>query len=164
MHFIAANRRNYHAYLKNLQHQPGLKVLTYDEKERNNYQYVVFEVDEQRTGVSRDHLMEILHAEGIRARRYFYPGCHKMEPYRSYFPHAGLLLPVTERVVNRVLCLPTGSDVTEEDVETICEIVTFVIHHADEIGKTTERQRENAVKSFWESFQKNTAWLERSAA
>ena len=133
--FIAANKRNYHAYLKNLQHQPGLKVLTYDEKERNNYQYVVFEVDEQRTGVSRDHLLEILHAEGIRARRYFYPGCHKMEPYRSYFPHAGLLLPVTERVVNRIVCLPTGSYVTDEDVETICEIIAFVIHHADEVGK-----------------------------
>jgi len=133
--FIAVNKRNYHAYLKNLEDQPGLRVLTYDEKERNNYQYVVFEVDERRTGVSRDHLMKILHAEGVRARRYFYPGCHRMEPYRSYFPHAGLLLPVTERLGKRVLCLPTGSDVKQGDVETICEIITFVIQHADEIEK-----------------------------
>jgi dTDP-4-amino-4,6-dideoxygalactose transaminase len=131
--FIAVNKRNYHAYLKNLEHQPGLRVLTYDEKERNNYQYVVFEIDEQRTGVSRDHLMKVLHAEGIRARRYFYPGCHRMEPYRSYFPHAGLLLPVTERLGNRVLSLPTGSDVEQEDVETIGEIIKFVIRHADEV-------------------------------
>jgi dTDP-4-amino-4,6-dideoxygalactose transaminase len=133
--FVAANKRNYHAYLTSLKGQPGLRVLTYDEKERNNYQYVVVEVDEERSGVSRDHLMEILHAEGIRARRYFYPGCHKMEPYRSYFPHAGLLLPVTERLGNRVLCLPTGSDVGEEAVETICEIIAFVIHHGEEVGK-----------------------------
>lgn len=133
--FIAVNRSNHHAYLKNLANQPGLKILPYDENEMNNYQYVVIEVDEEQAGVSRDRLMEILHAEGIRARRYFYPGCHKMEPYRSYFPHAGLLLPVTERVVNRVLCLPTGSDVAGDDVEAICEIVKFVIHHADEIVK-----------------------------
>ena len=132
-HFIAVNKRNHSAYLKNLGHQNGLKLATYDEKERNNYQYVVFEIDEKQTGVSRDCLMEILHAEGIRARRYFYPGCHKMEPYRSYFPHAGLLLPVTERLVNRILCLPTGSDVDLGDVESICEIITFVISNADEV-------------------------------
>jgi dTDP-4-amino-4,6-dideoxygalactose transaminase len=133
--FIAVNKRNYHAYLKSLEGQPGLRVLTFDERERNNYQYVVVEIDEERTGVSRDHLMRILHAEGIRARRYFYPGCHKMEPYRSYFPHAGLLLPVTERLGNRVLCLPTGRDVGEKDVETICAIITFVIHHGEEVEK-----------------------------
>lgn len=134
-HFIALNRRNYRAYLKHLSGQPGLKFLIYDERERNNYQYVVLEVDEGKTGVSRDCLMKILHAEGVRARRYFYPGCHRMEPYRSYFPHAGLLLPVTERLVKRVLCLPTGSDVGEEDVAAISAIITFAIEHAKEIVK-----------------------------
>ena len=131
--FVAVNKRNHFAYLKCLKGQSGLKMLTYDEEEKNNYQYVVLEVDEQQTGISRDRLMKILHAEGIRARRYFYPGCHKMEPYRSYFPHAGLLLPVTERLVNRILCLPTGSDVEVADVETICEIIAFVGNHAEQI-------------------------------
>jgi dTDP-4-amino-4,6-dideoxygalactose transaminase len=140
--FIAVNKRNYHAYLKNLAGQPGVRVLTYDEKERNNYQYVVLEVDEQLTGVSRDHLMKILHAEGIRARRYFYPGCHRMEPYRSYFPHAGLLLPVTERLGNRVLCLPTGRDVDQGDVETICEITKFVMQHGKEVEQRLHAGRE----------------------
>ncbi len=41
-------------------------------------------------------LVRVLHAENVLARRYFYPGCHEMEPYRSYFPHAGLVLPETE--------------------------------------------------------------------
>ena len=133
--FIAVNRRNYHAYRKWLEEQPGLKVLTYDEQESNNYQYVVFEIDEQQTGVNRDNIMRVLHAEGIRARRYFYPGCHRMEPYRSYFPHAGLLLPVTERLGNRLLCLPTGSDVAEEDVATICGIIRLVLDNGKEVAK-----------------------------
>ena len=34
-----------------------------------------------------------------------------MEPYRSYFPHARLLLPETERLVERVLQLPTGTSI-----------------------------------------------------
>ena len=35
-----------------------------------------------------------------------------MEPYRSYFPHAGLVLPETEKMVKRVLSLPTGTAVS----------------------------------------------------
>ena len=67
--------------------------MPYDEKERNNYQYVVVDVDAESYGMSRDRLVQALHAENVLARRYFYPGCHQMEPYRSYFPHAKLLLP-----------------------------------------------------------------------
>ena len=67
--------------------------------------------------------MKILHAENVRARRYFYPGCHSMEPYRSYYPNAGLLLPETEKLAKRVLCLPTGTAINEEAIKKICEII-----------------------------------------
>jgi dTDP-4-amino-4,6-dideoxygalactose transaminase len=107
--------------------------MAYDDDEKNNYQYVVLEIDHEKAGVSRDDVLKILHAEGVRARRYFYPGCHRMEPYRSYFPHAGLLLPVTERLSSRVLCLPTGIEVKVEDIEHICALLQFVTRHADTI-------------------------------
>ena len=106
--FIAANRRNYAAYRAGLQDMPGIQLIAYDEAERCNYQYVIVEVDEATAGISRDDLVRVLHAENVLARRYFYPGCHQMEPYRSYFPHAGLLLPETERLTQRVMSLPTG--------------------------------------------------------
>jgi dTDP-4-amino-4,6-dideoxygalactose transaminase len=93
--FIDCNRRNYHAYRENLTGVPGLGLRTYDEREANNFQYIVIEVDADKAGISRDELVVILHKENIRARRYFYPGCHRMEPYRSYYPNAGLLLPET---------------------------------------------------------------------
>jgi dTDP-4-amino-4,6-dideoxygalactose transaminase len=75
---------------------PGVRLVPYNEQEQCNYQYVVLEVDEAVTQISRNELVKILWAENVLARRYFYPGCHRMEPYRSYFPHAGLLLPETE--------------------------------------------------------------------
>ena len=53
--------------------------------------------------------VEALHAERILARRYFWPGCHNMQPYRSCYPHAGLVLPVTNAISERVLVLPTGT-------------------------------------------------------
>lgn len=125
--FIDVNRRNYYAYLEGLAGLPGVSLFSMNGPERYNYQYVVVEIDEVQTGVSRDLLVEILHAENVIARRYFYPGCHRMEPYRSYFPHAGLLLPETERLCQRVLILPTGTAISEEDVREICKIVRFAI-------------------------------------
>ena len=44
----------------------------------------------------------------MNARRYFWPGCHRMEPYASYYPNAGLLLPETEEVAARLLALQKG--------------------------------------------------------
>ncbi|HOD72849.1 MAG TPA: DegT/DnrJ/EryC1/StrS family aminotransferase, partial [Deltaproteobacteria bacterium] len=67
-------------------------------------------------------------------RRYFYPGCHAMEPYRSYFPHAGLLLPNTETVLSQVVSLPTGTSVGIEDIDRICDMIQFIMHNTREIA------------------------------
>jgi dTDP-4-amino-4,6-dideoxygalactose transaminase len=79
-------------------------------------------------------LLQVLHAENVIARRYFYPGCHRMEPYRSYFPHAGYLLPETERLVGRVICLPTGTAVDEGAIRTICRIIRRAVERGPEIS------------------------------
>jgi dTDP-4-amino-4,6-dideoxygalactose transaminase len=131
--FIAANYRNYQRYCTELIEIPGLDMVMYDKSEKNNYQYIVVEVDEERTGISRDLLVEILHAENVLARRYFYPGCHQMEPYRSYFPHAGLLLPETERLTQRCMSLPNGTAISTQDVDAICYLIRMVIENSSEI-------------------------------
>ena len=131
--FIAVNRANYRCYLDGLAGIPGLKPVLYDEAEKCNYQYIVFEVDEALTGISRDLLVEVLQAENVMARRYFFPGCHQMEPYRSYFPHAHLLLPETERLVGRVMSLPTGTAVGKDEIGKICNLMRFAVSHSQEI-------------------------------
>ena len=106
--FVALNRSHYNQYRGAITSIPGLRMLGYDETERNNYQYVVLDVSPQFP-VSRDRIIEVLHAEQVLARRYFWPGCHNMQPYRSYYPHAGLVLPITDRVAAQVVVLPSGS-------------------------------------------------------
>jgi dTDP-4-amino-4,6-dideoxygalactose transaminase len=128
--FIEINRRNYNTYLHALKDLPGLRMVEYDPQEKNNYQYIVIEVDEHISGISRDLLVKILHAENILARRYFYPGVHQMEPYHSYFPNAGLLLTETEILTQKVLQLPTGTAVKENDVHAICQLIRFSIENA----------------------------------
>jgi dTDP-4-amino-4,6-dideoxygalactose transaminase len=125
--FVAVNRRNYKQYEAELKDLEGVSLLAYDEVEKCNYQYVVLEIDEAKTIVTRDELMEILHKENVLARRYFYPGCHRMEPYRSLFPHAGSLLPETAKLTDRVLCLPTGTGIKEEQIGTICGILRMAV-------------------------------------
>ncbi|MFZ5571361.1 MAG: DegT/DnrJ/EryC1/StrS family aminotransferase [Thermodesulfobacteriota bacterium] len=133
---ISANRTNYHLYQHLLEAIPGISLISYNKKERMNYQYIIIEVDEKAAGIARNRIVEILHAENIIARRYFFPGCHKMEPYRSYFPHAGLLLPETEKLLDRVISLPTGTAITEEHIRKICATLSAIIHHS---GSLRER-------------------------
>ena len=120
---IAVNRRNYEAYCAGFANVPGISVIKYDPAERNNYQYVVIEVDPEVCQRNRDEIVEALHAKNIIARKYFWPGCHKMEPYRSLQPNAGLLLPETERIASRVIVLPTGQSITAEIISDICSII-----------------------------------------
>lgn len=140
--FVNSNYRNYCAYRTHLAGVPGIKLHEYDEREKNNFQYIVIEIDPNKTGISRDQLIKILHAENIRARRYFYPGCHRMEPYRSYYPNAGLLLPETEKLSERVSCLPTGTAVQLGDIGKICQIIQLVLENGPEL-----RQRLSAMKN-----------------
>ncbi len=133
--FIAVNRRNYFAYRRGLGAVPGIHLLPYAETEQNNYQYVVVEVDCDRAGLSREQLQHLLLAENVVARRYFYPGCHRMEPYRSMPRYRGLDLPATDAVASRVLCLPTGTAVTVEAIDVICEIFASAVRHSSEIAR-----------------------------
>ncbi|HEU4401699.1 MAG TPA: aminotransferase class I/II-fold pyridoxal phosphate-dependent enzyme, partial [Candidatus Polarisedimenticolia bacterium] len=81
--FIAVNRRNERLYREALAGIDGLRILPGDDREPRNHQYVVLEVDEERAGIGRDQILRVLNAENVLARRYFHPGCHRAEPYRS---------------------------------------------------------------------------------
>ncbi len=130
---IAHNRRNYDAYRRELIDVPGLSLLTYDEDEGGNFQYIVLEVASEAP-LSRDDLMRILHGERVIARRYFYPGCHQMEPYRTLYPEAGERLPSTRRLAASVLVLPTGTQIGEEDIERICAVIRFAMTRGVEVS------------------------------
>ncbi len=121
--FIAINRENYYRYYDQLSDVDGISLESYDENEESNYQYVIIRVDGERFGKSRDDLKSKLESEGIMARRYFYPGCHRMEPYRSLYPDVGSSLPVTESFSEEVLALPNGNQITPDEVSWVCQLI-----------------------------------------
>ena len=99
-----------------------------------NYQYVVAEIDAERAGIARDVLQQVLWAENVLARRYFYPGCHRMQPYGSVGGRASRELPNTDDLASKVLCLPTGSVLTSEDIADICQIIRFAVEHGQAVS------------------------------
>ena len=135
---VTVNRENFHAYRDALAGIPGITLLDYDERERCNFQYVVLDVDPRAASISRDDLVTVFWAENVLARRYFYPGCHRMEPYRTRFPDAGRHLPATERLVERTLTLPTGTALDTAGVRRVTDLMAFAVRHGRAI---TERLR-----------------------
>ena len=136
--FISVNKNNYSLYREFLRGVAGVRMHEYSESNISNYQYIVLEIDEKLAGISRNNLMSLLHKENVLARRYFYPGCHRMEPYRSNFPHAGLLLPETEDISDKILVLPTGTAVDKEAIKIICDVIRLAIAGAFEIKDSKE--------------------------
>jgi len=126
---IAVNRRNHAAYKQALAGIPGISVLDYDPVERNSHHYVVAEIDGGCVA-SRDEIIAALHAENVLARKYFWPGAHRMQPYRDLFPHAGLMLGNTGRVADRVIILPTGTAISPEMIGDICAIIRLLAEPA----------------------------------
>ena len=121
--FIDVNYRHYRTYESELQNVPGITLIPYDDREARNYQYVVIKVDEEVAGISRDRLQLELQRHNVLARRYFQPGCHQVEPYKSECPEAANRLTNSESLSGSVLALPTGTSVATEDIKMICAVI-----------------------------------------
>lgn len=123
---LKINRRNYLAYQEAINPIPGVSILTYSETESNNFQYIILEVAPEFP-VSRDTLVNKFHEANILARKYFWPGCHNMKPYKNLFPNANLLLKNTEFVADRVIVLPTGLAMDLDNIHKLVEIISMLL-------------------------------------
>jgi dTDP-4-amino-4,6-dideoxygalactose transaminase len=142
---VGVNRRNYTVYQQALRGICGVRLHEFDQFERTNYQYIVVEVDNDVLPVTRDQLVDLLWAENVRARRYFSPGCHGMEPYRTLYPRSARRLPRTQRAVTRTLILPTGTGVSEEQVIAICGLLRLMVEQGDAVASRLSSAQAEAV-------------------
>jgi len=124
---IAANMRHHEAYKQALVGVPNVTLLDYGMVESNSHHYVVLEVGAD-CKTSRDEIIAALHAENILARKYFWPGCHMMQPYRGLFPHAGLMLPNTIELAERVLVLPSGANISADQIQVVGDVIRVIVY------------------------------------
>ena len=72
---------------------------------------------------TRNEIFEMLKAQEITARKYFFPLTNSFECYRNY-PTAGVeKTPVAQHLALRVLTLPLYADLALEDVDKICDTI-----------------------------------------
>jgi dTDP-4-amino-4,6-dideoxygalactose transaminase len=125
--FIAQNRERYDVYRESLSDISGLKLYAFPQDVISNQQYVVLEVDEEKTRVPRDELVSALRSKGVLARRYFAPGLNHVPPFGSPDTPADPSLSVSERLAQTVVVLPSGPSITNEDARQVARLIRDII-------------------------------------
>jgi perosamine synthetase len=77
--------------------------------------------------IDRDAVIERLRARGIPSRPYF-PPIHLQRHYREAFGHRAGDLPVTEREASRTLALPFHANVSEADIDRVCDALAHAVY------------------------------------
>lgn len=115
---IAKRRAAAMQYRKRLSEADGIYLIPEQEGVESNYAY--FPVVLNNFNLSRDEVHENLSNHGITARKYFSPLTSSFSCYKNF--NAGDT-PIAESVAKNVLCLPLYADLTEEDVNRICDVI-----------------------------------------
>lgn len=117
------NKSLYDAYGSGLSGVQGIKLLSPSNVSKSNYSYAVCELDEVAFGMTRDQLLQVLEAENVIARRYFYPGIHRSAGFDHNSHLDSERLSVTEKLCSSCLQLPLGARLDIADVVRITDII-----------------------------------------
>jgi perosamine synthetase len=112
--FIAIRRKIARQYISRLGEVPGLTMPQEAEWAKNVF-WMFAPVIEPAFGLSRDAVMDGLRANGVDSRPFFAP-IHKMPMYDT-----GQTLPVTERLSAQGINLPSGTTLTEAQIDYVCD-------------------------------------------
>ena len=110
------------AYREALKDVPGIRCLSGPALVVANYSYFPVLVEPAYV-LSRDGLYEALKAQGIYARRYFYPLITDFPMYRDLPSAHRDNLPVAAAASQDVICLPMYPALTPEDVERVVSVI-----------------------------------------
>ena len=116
---VARNRRRYAKYKEGLAEISSLRLVPFDERDRNGYKNVVVELLDTWP-ITRELTLELMHQENMLVRPYYFPPLHeKKTGYQMIWKN----LSQTEALSRRFLLLPCGHFVSEDDVEVICRFL-----------------------------------------
>ena len=108
-------------YRERLDNVSGIKLCPAQDGVTPNYAYFPVMFDGYQ--YTRDQVFEKLGAEGISARKYFYPLTNGFDCYKR-LPTAGEdKTPVAKHIAERVLTLPLYADLSLEDADRVCDII-----------------------------------------
>ena len=116
---IAARRRNFEFYSRELGAVPGIEFMPRQQHGRGNHWLTCITIDPVEFGATREEVRLMLEAHNIEARPVWKP-LH-MQPV-----FAGCRVRGGERsatIFERGLCLPSGSNLSQAELERICTLI-----------------------------------------
>ena len=123
-------RRNAMAayYMKKLRAiDPQIGFQQIDPSVRTTYKDFSLYIDPDRLGYTRDQLCNFLAAQGITAKKYFYPPLHLQKAYAPWRSQ-DKRLPITNTIATRVLSLPLYSHISKQEVDTVIAAIRAFTH------------------------------------
>jgi perosamine synthetase len=114
-------------YKDGLSQAEGLELPTEKPWARNVYWMFGIVLD-RSAGLNRNSLMRKLSRSGVETRAFFVP-MHKQRVFHSIGLFKGLRLPVSERLSEGGLYLPSGATLTRREVEYVCQQVISALSH-----------------------------------
>lgn len=107
----------------------GIKISPIQPHVKNNYSYFPVIFEEEKLHISRDDIANILIANNIYPRKYFYPLTSDFECCKNLGISADV--PIAQKISKEVLTLPCYSDLSVDDVKEICHIILNAISKDD---------------------------------
>ena len=120
--FIQRRRQFFKRYEDNLRGTPGLGFQPVAEWAVPCPWVFSIVVDEAVYGCSRDGLIDALAEKGIEPRPFYYP-LHKLPPFRELSVARGDSCPEVVRLSRIGMFLPSSTDITDDDVDYVSEVV-----------------------------------------
>ena len=118
---LAKRKRAVEHYRSRLSGVDGIKICPEQDGVVSNYAYFPVVFDGYK--YTRDDVFSMLREKDIIARKYFYPLTNAFACYKN-FPNAGEdKTPVAKHIAYRVLTLPLYADLTNEEIDQICDII-----------------------------------------
>ena len=108
-------------YRERLEGVPGLQLNPVQKDVKPNYAYFPVVFEEKEFGATRMEVFDALAAQGIGARKYFYPLTNTFECFHGAFDVE--TTPVALHLSRHVLTLPLYADLALEDVDRIADII-----------------------------------------
>lgn len=109
-------------YRKSLANVEGIHIPDIPRGVASNYSYFPILVKPE-FAVSRDALYDRLKSNGIMSRKYFYPLLSNLPMYAEIDSAAQDNLPVANRVVKQVLCLPIYPGLSDHDIDRVVDLI-----------------------------------------
>jgi dTDP-4-amino-4,6-dideoxygalactose transaminase len=123
-------------YQSELRAIPGIKFQKIQKGCTPNHQYLPIEIIPESFGLTRDELHLALKADNVVTRKYFYPPAHRYECYKNMEFAQNAILPHTDSLAKRILCLPLYATLTEDVASKICALISAIQSRASEIQTT----------------------------